>query len=64
MIVAIFTQNDRGVVAAEAKAVGERGFDRGRPAAVGRIVQVAVRIGHLVIDRRRYEVGLQGLDAD
>src|SRR6266850_7618499 len=44
--------DDRGIVAAEAERVGHRVLDRQRPLHVGDVVEVALGVGRLVVDRR------------
>ena len=45
--------DERDVLAAEAEAVAERVIATGLASDVGNVIQVALRIGVLVIDRRR-----------
>src|SRR5207245_2157331 len=56
-------EDERGVVSAEAERVAHGGADRDLARDVGDVVQVALRIGILVVDGRRQHAVLDGLDA-
>ncbi len=56
--------DDRRVVPAEAEAVAHHRAELAFPRRVRRVVQIAIRIGRVVVDRRRADVVLERLHAD
>src|SRR5262245_46721197 len=53
LLVAKASNHQRDVLAAKAKTVGKREVEWSRARLVGDVVQVAIRVGVLVVDRRR-----------
>ena len=55
-------EDQAGVVAAEAEVVRQRDIDVDLPRLVRHVVEVALRVGSLVVDRRRNGIPLAGED--
>ena len=60
----VFAKHDAGVVAAESKAVAHRDPDIAGDRMIGRVIEIAIGIGRLIIDRRCDRGGLDRLAKD
>ena len=57
-------EEQRGIGAAEAEGIRERVFDVGLARVVGHVIEIASRVGMLVVDGRRQNLVAQGQHAD
>src|SRR5262249_34655673 len=55
--------DERAVVAAEAETVGDGAADAHLAGGVGDVIEVAIRVGRLVVNGRVDDAGAQRLDA-